>query len=364
MNAIPAEAQGEPGHDQQQEQGQEPGHLAVVGGRGRPSKEAVEAKRTETRETLERWGLFEAAKNRRSKAFNSWGLADCDAALAWGQKQVANNGHVEEFPGEPDDPAGYDQALSNLCDCCGVAPAEAFGADYKRCPDCMAGISMEASEIVRGEGPWVDERILFGIIHAEHEMWGLDTDFANGWDSLQMVRAWDGFRGITGAFRLLHAALRAEGVRYDAYRTSMEALVKSLERELAESFGDLQRMTRNPDYKASLMDIALVAGIDRGRFVRDLRKKLQQVITDAVGRDDAAYKGKVKAVLTITFDKSEGRPSEALAAIITCEVNEDTPPAVSGSKIYFATDGELVPNKDALEQMPLFRGSSQAQAAQ
>ncbi|GAB6037166.1 hypothetical protein JCM15519_17250 [Fundidesulfovibrio butyratiphilus] len=133
----------------------------------------------------------------------------------------------------------------------------------------------------------------------------------------------------------------------------LEARVRELEAELEGAFGEIHRLTTDHEYKASLADILIVAGIDRGRLVRDLRRKLQQVITDAVDRDDPSYKAKVKALLTITFDKACGLPSEALAAIITCEVNEDTPPAVCGSRIYFDAKANIIPPKEYAKHMPL-----------
>lgn len=370
MNAIPAEAdvaQGEPGQEQQpqeQDQGQEAGHLtAIVGGRGRPSKEVVEAKRAETREKLERWGLFEAAKNRRSKSFDTWGVSDCESALAWAQKQITKNGSVDDIPEEPGESVEPEPVM---CDCCGVVPPERFGLGYARCQECIDLMERFRTQIVRGEGPWLDPSIVFSIFHPIQ----LSDPECGEWWGLEIARAWDGFRGILGAFRILNATVRAQEARFQTYVRETERRIRTLEgdnrkleRELGEAFGDIQRLTSDREYKASLKDIMVVAGIDRGRFVRDLKKKLQQVVNDAVGRDDPGYKGKVKAVLTITFDKSQGRPTESKAAIITCEVNEDTPPAVSGSRLYFDGEGEIVPPQEAIEQMPLMQaGASQAQA--
>lgn len=378
MNAIPAEAHTDTGQDQQN---QEQGSLAVVGGRGRPSAEQMEATRKETVTKLRALGIYDqAVEHAGLKGWGKpekWNTRTCNAMIAWAREQA---GVTLCECGEPahhylEDENEETVALCNACNearlrDCNLSECEVCGEDGVRvvdgamlCQGCYRDYLDSQCELVPpGEGPWVDDTILFGIFHSVHELWDLDFNSPNTWDSMQVVHAWDGFRGILGAFRLLHAALKGEEARYRAYVKATNRIIRDLEKELAESFGDIQRLTSDREYKASLKDILVVAGIDRGRFVRDLKKKLQQVLNDAVGRDDPGYKGKVKAILTLTFDKSQGRPTESLAAIITCEVNEDTPPAVSGSRLHFDAKGEILPPKDALEQMPLVKAGNDSQA--
>lgn len=271
--------------------------LVKPSGRGRPPSSELLKKREETKAALERMGLFKAAKDKRSKAFDSWGIKDCEAALKWARKRVQENGGT----------------LDELDDAPGSTPAGKVVSDVATPPQ------ETGPEIVKACGRVKDPYPPQTSEHLDAAFWVSPYHFE--------AVAW------AEVFRLRDK-------------------VDELEQELSEAFGDIQRLTCDHEYKASLKDILVVAGIDKGRLVRDIRRKLQVIITDAVDRDDTAYKGKVKATMKVSFDKTKS-PTEALAANITCEVAEDTPPALSGSKLYFDAKGNIIPPKEYANQMPL-----------
>jgi hypothetical protein len=359
MNAIPAEVRDDG------QQTQQPG-LAVVGGRGRPSKETIEALRHETVTKLTALGVLDQVVEHAGQ--KGWGKPDrwttkhCGQALEYARKlagvtlckcgQPAQH-YLEE---EGEDTVAlcarcYELHLDfcahllpgvPVCDCCGVAAATRFGLGYQRCQDCLMGIDAQVTEGEHGEGPWVDERTLFDILHPLANAWCDPV-----WIPLELARAWDGFRGITQELEFLRAALT------DARKENRE-----LHSELAGAFSDLQRfndirrMSEAAGYEATLDQLYIVMSIDNGKAVRDIAHGVQGIIFDAKRRNVVNYKGEVGAKLAITFDK-DSRPSECDVAIVTCEVSQKVPAAVCGSRIGLDTSGKVVAPREFFQNLPL-----------
>lgn len=289
-------------------------NLSIVGGssgRGRPPSDELTTKRAETRAQLERWGMFDAANNRRSKAFNSWSAKDCDASLTWAQKQVAKNGGVVTKVTDPEPEVD-------------LVEEEYFAL--------LAGATFEGEE----PAPVVSLYFIDPFILAR-ESWVFPY-----------------FREVV----LWEACLKARE-EAERYRLLLE-----IERENMDAvLGPLMTITKDPEYRASLDDIIFLVTLDKGRPVRDFHLKCQTLMVDAFSRDEPKYKGKVKLVFTSSYDSP---PSDGAGAAYSVEVKEETPPFVSGGRLYHDKKGKVLTAADAYQQLPLGQagGSESAQAAQ
>jgi len=353
-------------------QSQEQGHLTVVQGRGRPSKEQIEALRAEVEAKLKALNVYEATVEHAGKQDwgkpGSWNKRACEAALAYGRKlagvvmcacgQPAH--HYPEDDGQPmcDDCQAVqakfmqDEALAAtaislmldfLCDCCGVAQGTFVGTGYRRCEDCLVGVSALPEVVKPGEGPWLDGPTLFYVFHPVEFM---DPECADWW-ALETSRAWGGFRGITGELASLRAALALVMEECRKLRLELADAFDDLRR-----FNDIKRLSEDESYDANLDQLYIVMSIDNGKAVRDIAHGVQGVIFDAKRRNVVNYKGEVGAKLAISFDK-DTRPSECDVAIVTCEVSQKVPAAVCGSRIGLDTNGKVVAPREFFQNLPL-----------
>jgi hypothetical protein len=136
---------------------------------------------------------------------------------------------------------------------------------------------------------------------------------------------------------------RAEADRY-------RALLALEQENLDAVLGPLKAITSDPEYRATMDDIIFLINLDHGRPVRDFHDKAKTLMVDAFNRDEPKYKGAVKLVFKVGYD---AKPSDNQGAAYSVEVKEDTPPFVSGGRLYHDKKGNLLKSDELFQSLPL-----------
>ncbi|MFP5223144.1 MAG: hypothetical protein ACLGSA_12710 [Acidobacteriota bacterium] len=145
---------------------------------------------------------------------------------------------------------------------------------------------------------------------------------------------------------------RAEADRY-------RALLALKQEEMDTVLGPLAAITSDPEYRATMDDIIFLVNLDHGRPVRDFHDKAKTLMVDAFNRDEPKYKGAVKLVFKVGYD---AKPSDNQGASYSVEVKEDTPPFVSGGRLYHDKKGNLLKSDELYQALPLGQAGNDAQA--
>ncbi|KAF0235098.1 MAG: hypothetical protein FD177_257 [Desulfovibrionaceae bacterium] len=335
MNAIPAEAQTD-GQDQQQ---QEQGHLAVVGGRGRPSTEQVEAARKETETKLRALGMFDQAVEYAGKkgwgSSAKWNTKNCGKILAWAREQA---GVTLCECGEP--AHHYPEDGPALCDSC-----------HERLEEC----SLRECEVCGEEGVIVVSGAMLCQGCADKHS-GMEIVSMSSTPILVDPHVMDNALSFWAYPYEIASAMEIQALRDQLYWTQRRAsnLRDQLDRaqDQLQRFNDIRRMAESEGYDASLDQLYIVMSIDNGKAVRDVAHGVQGIIFDGKRRNVVNYKGEVGAKLTITFNKDK-LPQDCDVAIITCEVSQKVPAAVCGSRIGLDTSGKVLAPREFFQNLPL-----------
>lgn len=141
----------------------------------------------------------------------------------------------------------------------------------------------------------------------------------------------------------------------DRYRRLLE-----IEKENTDAvLGPLKAITEDPEYRASMDDVIFMITLDHGRPVRDFHDKAKTLMVDAFNRDEPKYKGAVKLVFKVGYD---AKPSDNQGASYSVEVKEDTPPFVSGGRLYHDKKGNLLRSDEVYQALPLGQAGNDVQA--
>lgn len=344
MTALPAEADTGQG-----QQNQEQGHLAVVGGRGRPSNEQMEATRKETHTKLRALGLFDQAVEHASKkgwgAPEKWNTKRCGQILDWAREQA---GVTLCACGEP--AHHYPEDGPALCESCMKQRTEE--SDHRECEVC----GNEGVQVIAGA-------MLCQECSDKHS--GVEIVSMEGIPLLVDPSIVDNVLALWAYPYEIMAAREIEYLKDMLYRVRVER--NELREELGEAFdqlkrfNDIKRLSEDEGYAATLDQLYIVMSIDNGKAVRDIAHGVQGVIFDAKRRNVVNYKAEVGAKLAISFDK-DTRPSECDVAIVTCEVSQKVPAAVCGSRIGLDTSGKVVAPREFFQNLPLGQAAADCQA--
>lgn len=336
MNAIPAEVPTDTGQDQQN---QEQGSLTVVGGRGRPSAEQMEATRKETVTKLNALGMYDqAVEHAGLKGWGipaKWNTKKCNDVLAWAREQagvtLCECGEVAHHYPE-DGPA--------LCDACHEKLEECH---LRECEVCGEEGVIVVSGAMLCQG-CADKHSGMEIVPMAYVQHLVDLTIVDNalffWGYPHEIRA---EMEIMALRDQLYWSQRRNGNLRDQLDRAQDQL---------QRFNDIKRMAEAEGYAANLDQLYIVMSIDNGKAVRDIAHGVQGVIFDAKRRNVVNYKGEVGAKLVLTFDK-DTRPAECDVAIITCEVSQKVPAAVCGSRIGLDTSGKVVAPREFFQNLPL-----------
>lgn len=274
-------------------------------GKGRPSREQIEALRKDTVDKLQALGVLEYVKTYAGRKGwgkpENWNTQRCLKLLKYGrdiaQVPMCSCGKPAKHFGDKDDPFQLCDECRATDDALGQVLADAMEADTPRpTVETVRIVTKFPDNLVVPRDSWVFP------YYSEVVLWEACL------------------------------AARAEA---DRYRHLLEIEKESLDAVL----GPLKAITSDPLYRASLDDIIFVVTLDRGRAVRDFRDKCRTLMVDAFSRDEPKYKGKVKLIFKASYDD---RPSENSGMAYTVEVKEDLPAFVSGSRLYHNKKGDLL----------------------
>jgi len=122
--------------------------------------------------------------------------------------------------------------------------------------------------------------------------------------------------------------------------------------------GPLKAITSDPEYRATMNDIIFMVTLDHGRPIRDFHDKAKTLMVDAFNRDEPKYKGTVKLIFKTAYD---AKPSDNEGAAYTVEVKEETPPFVSGGRLYHDKKGNLLKAGEVYQALPLGQAGNDSQ---